>query len=232
MKVLNFIYNNNSYIFEYNENDISELWCIDEIVTNNEYVLDKFMNNINKYFIDIGANCGIATIILAKQNPLSMVYSFEPDKLLYEILINNIEKNNLLNVKAFNLAVSKEGVNNLELCLHPTFSGGNTTYSNGDACKQFFSSDIKSYLVDCICLDKIMIENHITEVELLKIDCEGAEYDILYNSKLFKMSNIKNMVGEFHNLKYNIVENTAENLITYCKPFIENIFKISILNVN
>ena len=41
------------------------------------------------------------------------------------------------------------------------------------------------------------------------------------------MSNIKNMVGEFHNLKYNIVENTAENLITYCKPFIENIFKIS-----
>jgi len=37
------------------------------------------------------------------------------------------------------------------------------------------------------------------EVGLLKIDCEGAEFDFLYNKDL---SNIKYIVGEFHNLLF------------------------------
>ncbi len=41
------------------------------------------------------------------------------------------------------------------------------------------------------------------------------------------------MVGEFHNLKYNtIVKHTGEELLDYCNPFIQNILKISILNVD
>ncbi len=55
------------------------------------YVLHNFVDNINKCFIDIGANCGVATIILAKQKPLSIMYSFHPDKELFKILLNNIK---------------------------------------------------------------------------------------------------------------------------------------------
>ena len=104
----------------------------------NCYILDNFVNNDNKCFIDIGANCGVATIILAKQNPLSTIYSFEPDKQLFKILQNNIKINNLTNVKAFNMAVTKDGVDSLTLCLHPAYSGGNTTYSNIDSFKSFY----------------------------------------------------------------------------------------------
>ena len=81
-------------------------------------------------------------------------------------------------------------------------------------------------------MDKIIDDNFIDEIELLKIDCEGAEYDILYNSSNIKKNIVKNMVGEFHNLKYNIVgKETGESLVTYCKPFVENIFKVTILNI-
>jgi hypothetical protein len=97
--------------------------------------------------------------------------------------------------------------------------------------KSFFNQEIISYYVDCISLDEIIIQNNINEVELLKIDCEGAEYDILYNSISLKNKIIKSMVGEFHNLKYNKLENTGEQLILYCKEFISEIFKVSILNV-
>ena len=234
MNSLSFKFKEINYTFEYNAQDLSELWCIDEIVKNNEYLLDQFVNNDSKCFIDIGANCGVATIILAKQNPLSIIYSFEPDKQLFKILQNNIIKNNLTNVKTFNMAVSKDGVKELTLCLHPDYSGGNTTYSDVDAFKSFFNNrNINSYTVECISLDKFIDANNITEIELLKIDCEGAEYDILYNSVFLKNKCIKNMVGEFHNLKYNtLVEHTGENLINYCKPFIQNVFKISVLNVN
>ena len=200
MKSLRFTYYNCDYNFEYNENDASGLGCIKEIVTNDDYVLHKFTNNEKKHFIDIGANCGIATIILAKQNPLSTVYSFEPDKLLFDILNNNITINNLTNVKTFNFAVSKDGVDSLELCLHPDYSGGNSTYSDVNNFKSHFNTNnISSYTVKCISLDKIVDDNFIDEIELLKIDCEGAEYDILYNSSNIKKNIVKNMVGEFHN---------------------------------
>ena len=33
MTSLNFIYNKIEYTFEYNALDVSEIWCIDEIVT-------------------------------------------------------------------------------------------------------------------------------------------------------------------------------------------------------
>lgn len=231
MNSLEFTYNNLIYKFTYNPLDPSELWCIDEIVKNNEYILDNFSNNNNKHFVDIGANCGIATIILAKQNPLSTIYSYEPDKNLFNILVKNIELNNLKNVKPYNIAITKSGIDKLLLTLHPSYSGGNTTNSDIDSMKSFFNKEIISYYVDCISLDEIIIQNNINEVELLKIDCEGAEYDILYNSISLKNKIIKSMVGEFHNLKYNKLENTGEQLILYCKEFISDIFKVSILNV-
>ena len=231
LKSYNFLYNNNNYNFEYNENDPSGMGCINEIVIRNEYNLENYNNHMNKTFIDIGANCGVVTIILAKQNPLSKIYSFEPDRQLFEILNNNVSINNLTNVVTFNKAVTKEGIDNLELCLHPFYSGGNTTYSNINNLNSHFHTKINTYRVDCISLDKIITDSNITEIELLKIDCEGAEYDIIYDSKLLKNKIINNMVGEFHNLKYNIINHTAEELINYCKPFINNIFQIGVLNI-
>jgi FkbM family methyltransferase len=222
----NFIYFGKDYLFEYNPNDVSGLGCVYEIVTINEYILHNFVNKVDKNFIDIGANCGVATIILAKQNPLSTIYSFEPDPNLFKILLNNIEINNLKNVKVFNKAVTKKNIKQIKLSFHPDYSGGNTTYLNN-----LFSNGFNSIMVDCISLDEIINENAIQEIELLKIDCEGAEYDIIYDSEYFVNKIVKNMVGEFHNLKYNLVRDNAENLINYCKKFVNGIFKITTLTV-
>lgn len=227
-----FTYNNNNYIFNYNPNDPSELWCIDEIVTNNEYLLDNFTDNINKNFIDIGANCGVATIILAKQNPLSTIYSFEPDPKVYEVLKSNVIINKLDNVKLFNMAVSKPNIDYLKLFYHPLYSGGNTTYSDTESFNNYFHKETESISVKTTSLDEIIKNNNMDYIELLKIDCEGAEYDIIYGSQEFKNNKIKNIAGEFHNLRYNNkVINRAEELIDYSKKYINGIFKISILNV-
>ena len=226
-----FNYNNNNYIFKYNPEDRSELWCIDEIVRDNDYILHNFVDNIDKHILDIGANCGVATIILAKQNPLSKVYSFEPDPYLYEILKVNIISNNLTNVKLFNLAVSKNNMDTLQLLFHPHYSGGNTTYSDSDNFNNYFKIESKNINVKAISLDEIIYNNNIDEIELLKIDCEGAEYDIIYDSEEFKKNKIKNIVGEFHNLSYNKIKYRAEDLIDYSKKYISGIFNIRILNV-
>ncbi len=231
MTLTTFIYNNTTYKFEYDASDASEIWCVDEIVNTNDYLLNLFNDIESGVFIDIGANCGVATIILGKQNPKSIIYTFEPDVKLFDILLKNIELNNLSNVRAFNKAVSKPGVKSLTLCRHPLYSGGNTTYSDSDVLKQRFQSEVLNYEVEVISLDDVVQQNNIDQITLLNIDCEGAEYDILYNAKCLSEQRIQNMVGEFHNLAYNTVSSTAEELIKYCRPLVPQVFKIQILTV-
>jgi FkbM family methyltransferase len=229
---ITFNYNNNVYNYTHYKNDDSGIGCIREIVNNDEYILHNFNNNINKHFIDIGANYGVVTIILAKQNPQSIIYAFEPDKHIFKLLENNVKINALQNVRLFNLGVSKKEINKLKLFLHPSYSGGNTTYSDINSLETYFNSSIEYYEVLTTNLDSIIIENNINEIFLLKIDCEGAEYDILYNSDFLKENIVKNMIGEFHNLKYNtLVNSNYDSLIEYCKKYIHGIFKITKLDL-
>lgn len=238
MNYTNFKFNGVDYQFAYYSNDPSGLGCVFEIVEKNEYMLDNFTGHSGKFFIDIGCNCGVATIILAKQNPNSIVLSFDPDEKVYELVKKNIELNGISNVKLHRMGVSGNGVKELTLVKHPLYSGGNTTYGDNENMSKFFNNKvIETSVVPCISLDEIFELYKIDEVKLLKIDCEGAEYDILYSSNMFKNKKILNIVGEFHNLVYNNKvdkndnKNNAETLLNYCKDIVLGICKISILNI-
>lgn len=229
----NIKYNNNKYYIQ-NTSDPSTLGSIKEIIKENEYKLNNFNNIKDATFIDIGANCGIATIILAKQNPESTVISFEPDKKVFEFLTNNIQLNDLKNVILHNKAVSKKGIKTINLYMNSVCSGGNTTYSDPDTFKKYNAdNNINIYQVECISLDEIIDNYKINNIELLKIDCEGAEYDILYNSNYFRNKFVKNIVGEFHDLNYNTqIKNNqnSKDLIKYCEKY-TNIVNISVLKL-
>ena len=54
--------------------------------------------------------------------------------------------------------------------------------------------------VECITLENIFDENRITNCDLLKLDCEGAEYDILMNTKKEIFEKIKLISLEYHNI--------------------------------
>lgn len=229
--MIELFYNGYSYIFEENKLDPSVKGCIKEIITNNEYNLEKFVN-MNTSIIDIGANCGICSIILAKQNPQSKIYSFEPDINVYSMLLNNIKLNNINNIIPYNQAVSDVSNKILQLNLHPYYSGGNTTCSNNNNIDNFFNFKTKSINILSKSLDDIINENNIDTIGLLKIDCEGAEYEILYNSIKFKTNIVKNLIGEFHNIEYNINSlNKPYELFDYCKKYINGFKKVVILEL-
>lgn len=228
-----FVYNNNTYSV-ITTSDPSTNGCISEIINNNEYKLDKFNNITDAVFVDIGTNCGIATIILAKQNPKSIVLSFEPDRIIFEFLSTNVKLNNLTNVLLHNKAVSKPGITTINLCTNSICSGANTTCSDANIFKHAFGDNIDIYPVECISLDEIIENNNIKHIELLKIDCEGAEYDIIYGSTYFQNNIVKNIVGEFHNLYYNTrIDSTVNNgqeLINYCAKY-TNTVNITVLTI-
>jgi hypothetical protein len=76
------------------------------------------------------------------------------------------------------------------------------------------------------------LNNKIIGIYLLKIDCEGSEFDFFLNSKLiFKTVYINNIVGEFHDFVYSADINNYKSLdlLNYCKDNIDGIVKICIL---
>ena len=231
MKEKEIEFNNNTYTYTYDENDVSGLGCEFEIVTNGEYGLERFKDIKDKIFIDIGANHGLGTIILSKQNPLSKIFSFEPNPSVFQILKTNVNNNGLNNVILINKAVHSN--KNLKLMKHPYCSGANIMGESTSKVNQYYKGEnlrATEISVDTISFDDFLIDNKISEIFLLKIDCEGSEFDILGNSKmLFKKTTISNIVGEFHDLSYNDVDLTSANLIKLCTNNIHGIIDISIL---
>ena len=70
-----------------------------------------------------------------------------------------------------------------------------------------------------ISLDDIFKKFNIKKVKLLKIDCEGAEFDILYNSKQLQAGNIEYIVGEVHS--FDDKKNNKKSLLEYLEKYID-----------
>ena len=70
------------------------------------YDLVQILLNSNDNVIDLGANIGLHSISMARLVPQGTVYSFEPQSLSSAQLHLNVIKNNIDNIKIFNLAAS------------------------------------------------------------------------------------------------------------------------------
>jgi|GEM_PF-1130978 len=142
--------------------------------------------------IDIGAYIGLFSMVLAKKHPHIMIYAFEPVPINFRNLLRGIEANGIRNIRAFQLAVTADG-RELEMLYSRSFTGGSTTL-------EIQKEDISSaHLVEKVAsktLDQIFAELGIGRCKLLKIDCEGSEYEILYNTKC--LDRISHIRGEFH----------------------------------
>ena len=53
-------------------------------------------------------------------------------------------------------------------------------------------------MVECNTLDEIFNANQIECCQLLKLDCEGAELEILENSSPETLKRVRKIVGEYH----------------------------------
>lgn len=159
-------------------------------ITENFYTQRKIEFNQEDIMIDIGAHVGMISILYAKLYPWITIYAYEPIPENFALLLKNLSLNNITNVKAFNLAVTGDG-RPIKMALHHDNTGASTQcYFNAKAGNEFFEN------IPSITLDAIFTKNNIKLCKLLKIDCEGSEYEILFNTS--KITLIKHIIGEFH----------------------------------
>jgi FkbM family methyltransferase len=137
----------------------------------------------NPVVIDIGANVGFFTIsaLFKLKNP--RVISFEPMKRNFVQLQKNLEK------AGDRVTLVNKAVNDVpgELVLKFNSSLGITT-SASLFDNQYGTDEEK---VQATTLENVFSDYQLSTIDLLKLDCEGAEYNILYNTPahLFKRIN-------------------------------------------
>ncbi|SUW00314.1 FkbM family methyltransferase [Brachyspira pilosicoli] len=189
-------------------------------INNGEYTFLNTLDLKNKTVIDIGANLGIVSIVLAKKNPGIKIYAFEPLRENYENLLKNIELNgidkNIITVE--NKAVTKDG-RNINMSINLNNKGGS---SISDVISVNSSMSKENCGIESITLEEIVKKYKIDKIDLLKIDCEGSEYEILYNTKEDILKNIDYLVGEFHENKDLTDEYDIDKLCEYLEKYIKN----------
>jgi len=127
---------------------------------------------LSRTILDIGANIGYYAVLLGKiLPPGSHLFSFEPFPSAYQQLISNVTLNNL-NSKVTTLPIAlsnTEGVVELHV---PLVSGTSA------ASMRILHPDEKNNNVNVSarCLDNVVKEFDIENIDLIKIDVEGAEW--------------------------------------------------------
>lgn len=120
-------------------------------------------------FVDVGAHIGKYTVRIAKMVGLKgLVVAVEPDKDNFDLLKENLELNGLDNCIALNIAAgSTDG--DILLFAGPKSAEHSTKEDFG---KGFSKVKVRA-------LDNVLAEKGIHNVDLVKIDVEGAEYEVL-----------------------------------------------------
>jgi FkbM family methyltransferase len=167
-----------------------------EIWSKKDYDLPGFTLTKGMTVIDIGANQGFYSLYAASQG--ASVYAFEPCVDNFEILKWNVAKNGLEGrVKLFNEAVAaKKG--EVKLFIGLDRAGGIMSRTASIRNSNRGGKEAVSHSVRATTLDSILDDLQIEKCDLLKIDCEGAEYEILHNTSQSSFDKIARISMEAH----------------------------------
>ncbi len=136
--------------------------------------------------LDVGANIGAFSVAAGRR--AAVVYALEPVGANFEILRRNIELNQAGNVVAERLAMSSEN-GECEMSVAGVYSS-----------IHFRRANTKLEKVRTVTLESFLDERGITQLDYLKMDCEGAEWDIILKSPPDVLARIKHIEMEFHNI--------------------------------
>ena len=141
--------------------------------------------------IDIGAHIGAFSLLAISLSREALVYAYEPNVNNFRLLQRNIELNkggHADRIRPRRAAVwSHRGRG--KLFLNSASSEGHSFYPLG-------GGPVEE--VDCVTLSEILDSEGVDTCDFLKIDCEGAEYEILASTPSTHLHRINRMSIECH----------------------------------
>lgn len=157
---------------------IEEFFIIDEVFLINDY---NFSTLCDATVIDIGANIGISSLFFSTLENVKNVYSFEPVLDTYKQALLNFEMNpseKLSSIKNIGLGKSTRE----ETFIYNKHFKGNTGVRGllSDTMSNLTNNETRKVQIENASKQlKPIVELHSSGSIVIKMDCEGAEYEII-----------------------------------------------------
>jgi FkbM family methyltransferase len=165
--------------------DYSQLHVLREVFISEEYRVDDLPPPAT--ILDLGSNMGASLIYFRLRYPEARIVGVEADPFLFPTLERNIAQ--FPGIELANVGVAAA-------------TGEATFFRNA----QSWASSLKplweataQITVPTRSLEDLLADFHIPELDLLKIDVEGAEWDVL--SSFRQLDRIRSIVGEVHRVE-------------------------------
>ena len=155
-----------------------EFFILKEVFIEKDYNL---LSNESCVVFDIGMNIGISSLFFGLQKNVAKIYSFEPVVTTYQQALYNLELNPMYSHKmeAFNFGLG--GFSRTEKVLYNSQAKGNCGIRRelSLVIDQNDASEIEINIKNVSEVLPDLFAKHPKLQKILKIDCEGAEYEIL-----------------------------------------------------
>jgi FkbM family methyltransferase len=166
----------------------SDWWIFLEIFVIGQYDLALDRLRRARTIVDIGANVGFFTLFAASQNRSARIEAFEPVAANFARLKENIALNEGARIRA-NLQAAAAEPGKVRIYLTPTDNAsGHSMYQVTDRFEE----------VEAVTLENVIGRFGADGCDLLKLDCEGAEYDIFKRLPADAFRKIGAVVMEYH----------------------------------
>ena len=142
--------------------------------------------------LDVGAHIGIFTLFAARAARKGKVYALEPAPENFRLARLNMELNGANNVIGSNVAMSNE-TGKKEFFLSGQNSGGHSFHP-------LEPHQTQTLMVDTISLEDFMEGNNISQIDFLKMDCEGEEYEIILEAPKDFLDRVLKLSMECHHI--------------------------------
>jgi FkbM family methyltransferase len=165
-----------------------DVWIVKETCLDREYERISMPVQAGWRILDIGAGLGDFSLDVANGCPASVVHAYEPSPESFGLLEDNLRMNSIANVRTFPEAINSTG----ETVALDISRAAAVQHSIVAASRE------GTVLVPAITLDAVL-DRLEGPCDLLKMDCEGAEYEILLTATDSALSRIHRIVMEYHN---------------------------------
>ncbi len=141
------------------------------------------------FILDCGSNIGVSILYFKHLYPQARVVGFEPDSRVFPYLAKNMESNGLQGIRLIQAALSSnEGL--VEFFSDGKYGSGLAEQVVADGEPGWTRSQVPS----------MRLRHYLNEpVDFLKMNIEGAEYEVLKDSEEM-LHRVKEMVIEYHHL--------------------------------
>lgn len=146
--------------------------------------------------LDLGANIGFASLQFSRSFPDAEIFAFEPLPENFELLQHNVAGIDRITPIPFGLGSQTETKNFYHSIIETNKTGG--FYNDGSLSWSKHGPHAGFEPLNVLSVSEAFERYGITSADVIKIDTEGAEYDILTSIPPAILDSVAVIVGEFH----------------------------------